>query len=158
MPYLNSKNVPAQKKINLDFLPLKPFHVWNSTWKLGHSCISTMRAQDRKIDFFCPTQQNRPDEDAFMLKCAVILASLRRVCTYRNAANVEKSPANMSELCYTLRSRLKLKLFQKELFYWICHKGCDFGASIWRIFREINFTFCNLHLVSRKFRKMVEKI
>ena len=90
-----------------------------------------MRAQDRKIDFFfCPTQQNRPDEDAFMLKCAVILASLRRVCTYRNAANVEKSPANMSELCYTLRVRLKRKLEQYEITSnFLDFKVYDFGAT-----------------------------
>ena len=81
--------------------------------------------------FFCPTQQNRPDEDAFMLKCAVILASLRRVCTYRNAANVEKSPANMSELCYTLRVRLKLKLVKLELFsiVTLCTHFSDFEAT-----------------------------
>ena len=65
-----------------------------------------------------------------MLKCAVILASLRRVCTYRNAANVEKSPANMSELCYTLRVRLKRKLEQYEITSnFLDFKVYDFGAT-----------------------------
>ena len=84
-----------------------------------------------------------------MLKCAVILASLRRVCTYRNAANVEKSPANMSELCYTPRVRLKLKLDQYELTSNLLdYKGFDLYKSLYACPITIFFTFNTGNLVN----------